>query len=116
MCYSRNKQFDFNWEFGNFKIRSVHESWDGVNCCYDKTTPIRKNCPIELVKYYDHNGEPHSSCYVVALFELDDEGYSLRSIGNRMFEDIDAEEIADVWKQLQAAQTMLDVYFDACRE
>jgi len=56
----------------------------------------------------------HSSCYVVAWFELDEEGYELHFIGNRPMVDIEAAEMASIWVQLQAAQKMLDVYFKAC--
>lgn len=107
-----NKNFSFSWEFKNFAIRTVHEKWDDNNKCFDKSTPLRKNCPIELVKYFDN---AHSSCFVVAWFELDDEGYELRGIGNRLFEYIDSDEISTIWKELQAAQKMLDAYFDVCQ-
>ena len=70
---------------------------------------MRKNCPIELIKYFD---EKHSSCYVVAWFE--DEGYELHFVGNRPMVDIEPEEMKSIWAQLQAAQKMLDVYFEAC--
>ena len=61
-----NRNFNFNWEFKNFAIRTVHENWE------DRNSPLRKNCPVELIKYFD---EKHSSCYVVAWFELDEEGF-----------------------------------------
>lgn len=108
-----NKDFSFSWSFKNFKIQTVHESYDNVNKSYDKSTPVRKRCPIELIKYFD---DEHSSCFVIAWFELDDEGYSLHGIGGRLFEEIDEYEIAEIWKQLCAAQKMLDTYFKACQE
>ena len=108
-----NENFNFSWEFNDFKIQTIHERYDVVNKCYDKSTPLRKNCPIELIKYFD---DEHSSCYVVAWFELNDEGYELRGIGNRLFEEINADEISEIWIQLQAAQKMLDAYFEACEE
>lgn len=108
-----NKDFSFSWKFKNFKIQTVHERWDNENRCYDKTTPLRKNCPLELIKYFD---DAHGSCYIVAWFELGEEGYELRSIGSRLFDDIDADEIGMIWVELQAAQKMLDTYFDACQK
>lgn len=104
---SSNRDFNFSWKFKNFHIRTVHEDWN------DRNSPLNKNHPIELVKYFDNK---HSSCYVVAWFELDDEGYELHFVGNRPLVDIDATEIASVWVELQAAQKMLDAYFEACQE
>lgn len=102
-----NKDFNFSWKFKNFHIRTRHEDWN------DRNSPLKKNYPVELVKYFD---DKHSSCYTVAWFELDDEGYSLRFIGNRPLVDISADEIAAIWVELQAAQKMLDAYFEACQE
>lgn len=42
-----NRNFNFNWEFKNFAIRTVHENWE------DRNSPLRKNCPIELIKYFE---------------------------------------------------------------
>lgn len=101
-----NRNFNFNWEFKNFAIRTVHQD------SKDKNSPLRKNCPVELIKYFD---DKHSSCYVVAWFELDQEGYELHFIGNRPMVDIDEYEIKSIWVQLQAAQKMLDAYHLACQ-
>lgn len=100
-----NKDFNFSWKFKGYGIKTIHEKWD------DPKSKIRKNCPLELVKY---NDETHSTCYVLAFFVLDDEGYELHSVGGRLFEGISAEDISEVWAQLQAAQKMLDAYFEAC--
>lgn len=102
-----NRNFEFSWEFKNFAIRTRHEDYK------DRNSPLRKNCPVELVKYMDGT---HKSCYIVAWFELDDEGYELHFIGNRPMVDIDADEMKAIWPQLQAAQKMLDAYFKACDE
>lgn len=101
-----NRNFNFNWKFKNFAVRTIHQDSE------DKNSPLRKNCPVELVKYFD---DKHSSCYTVALFELDDEGYELHFIGNRPMKDINADEMKSIWTQLQAAQKMLDAYFEACQ-
>ena len=102
-----NKKFDFSWDFHNYSIRTIHEKWD------DPKSNIRKDCPIELVKYNDNT---HNTCYTLAYFNLDDEGYELHSVGGRLFDDISSDEISEIWAQLQAAQKMLDAYFEACWE
>ena len=42
----------------------------------------------ELVKWQKCNGE--DSCYVIAFFDITDEGYDMRTVGDRFFEDDDA--------------------------
>ncbi len=101
-----NRNFTFNWEFKNFAIRTLHQDYK------DKNSPIKKNHPIELIKYFD---ETHSSCYTVAYFTLDSEGYELTFVGGRPLRDITPEEMTSIWPQLQAAQKMLDAYFEACQ-
>lgn len=102
-----NRNFEFRWEFKNFEIRTKHEDYK------DRNSPLRKNCPVELIKYFD---DKHKSCYVVAWFELDDEGYELHFVGNRPMKDISPDEMKSIWPQLQAAQKMLDAYFKACED
>ena len=99
-----NTHLSFHWEFRQYEVRTVHQDFK------DRSSPIRKDCPIELVKW---NDESKSSCYVIAYFYKDDEGYELHSVGGRLFEEISVSEIAEVWKQLQAAQKMLDSYAEA---
>lgn len=101
------RNFEFNWEFRNFAIRTIRQDHK------DKNSPLRKNCPIELIKYFD---DTHKSCYVVAYFELDDEGYELHFVGGRPMKDIEPEEMRSIWAQLQAAQKMLDAFFEACQK
>jgi len=48
------------------------------------------NNKYELVKWYQSNGSGQENCYVVAFFDKDKEGYNLRTIGNRFFDDKDA--------------------------
>lgn len=101
------QDFQFSWKFKNFGIHTVYEGEA------EKNKKLRKHCPVELVRYFD---DKHSSCYVVAYFELDDEGYELHFVGNRPLKDISAEDMKSIWPQLQAAQKMLDAYFEACEE
>jgi len=66
------------------------------------------NNKYELVKW---NEAPNSdTCYVIAFFDKDKEGYDMRTIGTRFFEDKDAwvvgkygleflNEIFDIEKQ-----------------
>lgn len=104
---STSKKFDFSWQFKNFEIRALHQNRT------DKSSSLQKNCPIELVKYFS---EEHNSCYVVAYFAHNEEGYELHFVGNRPFKDISPNEMKSIWRQLQAAQKMLDAYHEACQD
>ena len=100
-----NKKFDFSWDFKGYGIRTRHEDFKNPDSNVDK------NYPIELIKY---NNDAHNSCFTLAYFSLDDEGYDLKSVGGRLFEHISADDISEIWAQLQAAQKMLDAYYEAC--
>ncbi len=50
------------------------------------------NKKYELVKYDKHNGEEIH--YVIAFFDRDNEGYNMRTVGDRFFLDKDAWIVA----------------------
>lgn len=104
-----DNDFDFHWKFGRFEIATVRERYTNEGFRYDNDSPIRRNIPVELVKW----DEDHASCWVVAWWVRSSEGYELRFIGGRPFHDIEPDEIAEIWRQLQVAQSMLDMYFEA---
>jgi len=58
------------------RFRNIEFRWSKCNNKY------------ELVKW---NESPNSdTCYVIAFFDKDKEGYDMRTIGDRFFEDKDA--------------------------
>ena len=67
----------------------------------------------ELVGYEDVETRSHEALASLVV-HLDDEGYELHFVGNRPMVDIEPEEMKSIWAQLQAAQKMLDAYFEAC--
>jgi 5S rRNA maturation endonuclease (ribonuclease M5) len=46
------------------------------------------NNKYELVKWHECEGKEY--CYVIAFFDKDKEGYDMRTISSRFFEDKDA--------------------------
>lgn len=63
---------------------------------------------LDLVKYENEFG---GICFVVGSWERDKEGYQFRSIGNRIFECIDVEDMEIVWEGLRAGDKYLqDLY------
>jgi hypothetical protein len=49
------------------------------------------NNKYELVKWNeDPDGIKFTTCYVIAFFDKDKEGYNMTTVGNRFFEDKDA--------------------------
>ena len=47
------------------------------------------NNKYELVSWYE-NTDGSENCYVIAFFDQNKEGYDMRTIGTRFFEDKDA--------------------------
>ena len=93
--FSQDGVFDFHWRFGCFEIATVREKYTNDRFRYDNDSAIRRAIPAWWIR--------------------DDEGYELHFVGGRPFRDISPEEMAMIWPQLQAAQTMLDAYFDATK-
>jgi len=61
------------------RFRDIEFRWSKVNNKY------------ELVKWMeDPDGFKNPTCYVIAFFDKDKEGYNMRTIGDRFFEDKDA--------------------------
>jgi hypothetical protein len=64
----------------------------------------KHNNKYELVKW---NQNPNSeTCYVIAFFDKDKEGYNMITVGNRFFEDKDA------WVVGKYALEFLNAIFD----
>mgnify|MGYP000558946905 CR=1 FL=1 len=59
------------------RFRNIEFRWSKCNNKY------------ELVKWYKNTNEGEH-CYVIAFFDKDKEGYDMRTIGTRFFEDKDA--------------------------
>lgn len=116
----KNRDFNFHWRFKDFEICTVRDEYTNNEYRYDNDSPINKYIPVELVKwedYTDKEGKQHHSCFVVALWRrTDDYTYELQFVGDRPFEHIEPDEIADIWVQLKAAQNMLDAYAMATRD
>ena len=60
------------------RFRNIEFRWSKCNNTY------------ELVKWYVPHIHDTEVCYVVAFFDKDKEGYDMRTIGDRFFEDKDA--------------------------
>ena len=63
------------------RFRNIEFRWSVVNKKY------------ELIRWYKAEVdacEEREYCYVIAFFDKDKEGYDMRTIGNRFFEDKDA--------------------------
>ena len=60
------------------RFRNIEFRWSKCNNKY------------ELVKWYHNNCSGKENCYVIAFFDKGSEGYDMRTIGNRFFEDKDA--------------------------
>ena len=92
------KNFKFNWEYGDFRIRSMDNG--------EENPPF-----IELLEYCENkNGKPY--CFTLAYYECDKEGGQLSFVGNRPFEEIAEIDLAPIWKQLWLACKMLQDWWE----
>ena len=118
--FNWDEAFNFHWKFGDFEICTCREQYSNKEYRFDNDSPIRKDIPVELVKWEnwtDEDGKDHRTCFVLAWWRKTKEDiYELKFCGGRPFDHIEPQEIAMIWKQLQAAQHMLDLYTDATRE
>ena len=116
----KDQDFNFHWRFDDFEICTVREDYTNNEYRYDNDSPIRQNIPVELVKWenwIDKDGVGHRNCFVIAWWtKTKEDVYELQFVGNRPFEHITPDEIAEIWVQLKAAQNMLDTYAIAIRE
>ena len=77
-------------------------------------SPDEPNETIDLIKWYK-SGE-NSFCYSLAYFERYDEGYRLKFVGDRPFEDIEKKDVPIIWSALKQAQEILDEFYDEISE
>ena len=49
--------------------------------------------------------------FVIGTWERDDEGYEFRSVGSRMFDYVDDEDLSEVWKAIKNADKYLNDRF-----
>ena len=97
-------KLEFSWKYEDYELRA---------------------CPTRLVRFKDD--EPNStidfvkwqtgadgkrSCFSLAYWRRDDEGYELKFVGGRPFVYIEPEHIEIIWKALRVAQKVLDAWFD----
>ena len=66
------------------------------------------NVPLSL-NMFDVDFEGTS--FVIGTWERDDEGYEFRSVGSRMFDYVDDEDLNEIWKAIKNADKYLNDRF-----
>ena len=98
-------QLEFDWKVDDYEIRAIPK-------CLVRFEDSDINETIELLKWnYDRNNNKNH-CYTLAYWVKDDEGYYLKFVGDRPFEDICPSFLDIVWKGLKEAQKVLNAYWD----
>lgn len=88
----KKADFEFDWKFRDFQIRTAHR---GMNGSY-----------IELVKWYERP-DGRQYCFTLAYWHRTKDGFwELKFVGDRPFEEIAEIDIGTIWKQLWLAQQM----------
>ena len=87
--------YEFNWKFGEFEIRTTHRT-------LGNDEPY-----IELIKWYEDD-RGRRLCFTLAYFYIAKDGCpELHFVGDRPFREIADIDIGKIWKQLWYAQEML---------
>ena len=94
-------KLEFNWKYKDYELRAVPKRLVRFN-------EDEENHTIELIKWNTkEDGKKH--CFTIAYW-IYKEGYELRSVGNRIFNCIEIEDIAIIWEQMKLAQKVLDEF------
>lgn len=65
---------------------------------------------LELLCYSDHFGE---SCFVIAYWTLDEEGYEFKSVGSRFFDYLSDKDLKVVMSAIREADKFLKKKFES---
>ena len=103
-----NSDLEFSWKYKDYELTACPKR-------LARFSEDEKNETIDLVKWCE-SWEGQRLCYSLAYFIRESEGYDLRFVGNRPFEDIDAEDVPKVWEALKTAQAVLDAFFMGVEE
>ena len=93
----------FFWEWQSYNTKKCYSITESS---YLGEKP--KNVPLSL-NMFDNNFE--GSCFVIGTWERDDEGYEFRSVGSRMFDYVDDEDLNEIWKAIKNADKYLNNRF-----
>lgn len=97
-----NANLEFQWKYKDYELHACPKR-------LARFSEDEKNVTIDLVKWFEHNGR--RCCYSLAYFIRKEEGYDLRFVGGRPFDDIAEEDVLEVWDALKTAQAVLDAFF-----
>ena len=97
-----NANLEFSWKYKDYELKACPKR-------LARFSEDEPNETIDLIKYFDYDGR--RLCYSLAYFIRKSEGYDLRFVGNRPFEDIAEVDVLKVWEGLKTAQAVLDAFF-----
>jgi len=109
--YSIAYDFVGNWnEYNEDKSDNMVFSWKLKNYGLSIHTNDNNTLDAELVKY--ENNKPDSectpTCFVLAYWNRTKEGYELKFVLDRPFEDIDQEDVGNIWQTMKTCQIILN--------
>lgn len=98
------QQLEFRWKYKNYELRACPKH-------LARFTPDEPNETIDFV-LWEKDGNGKDFCFSLAYFIKGSGSYDLKFVGDRPFQYIAEEDVPYVWKALNAAQTVLDAFFD----
>jgi len=88
--------FDFSWKYKDYEVRTTH----GLRC----------DAPYVELVHWETSTQGRRTCYTIAYWQKDDEGWDLRFVGDRLLE-LSRLHIEQIWPQIVAAQIALEGWF-----
>lgn len=119
ICYDITTEYYKKHPYEGEKITYVHPTffWEWksprTKKCYSITESLYvgvtpKNVPLSL-NLFDNDFE---GCQItIGTWERDNEGYEFRSVGSRMFDYVDDEDLSEIWKAIKNADKYLNDRF-----
>lgn len=93
-------EFNISWKYKDYELR--------------KTSSLSKDIDYwELVKWQKYDGK--NSCFTLAYFVREQEGWELKFVGDRPFEYIEEDDLCTIWSALKMTNKALNDYFNIAR-
>ena len=98
-------ELNFNWKYKDYELRACPKH-------LVRFSDEEENETIDLIKWQTHKEDGKRYCFSLAYWKRGSEGFDLSLVGSRVFEYIEEYDLEVVWKQLHAAQLVLDNFWD----
>lgn len=98
-------ELNFNWKYKDYELRACPKR-------LVKFSEYEQNETIDFIKWQTSKKDGERYCFSLAYWKRGKDGFDLRLVKTRAFDEIDEEDLAIIWKQLHIAQLVLDKFWE----